>query len=187
MTSMIHSWSKPEPFFIEFGGGYLHGDLLSGDTDKLPEILFLHGTEGESRRDFLLLRQTLLEQYGISSCAFDFMGHGNTSGKPAAGSLQERAAQAGDIIDACFDLQPLSIVAAGTSAEVALLLTESFSIRHLVLLNPNPAGDYKPVDGITRRIVEIPVEHGQTLASMNNNPALLAKVAGLIKEALRGG
>jgi pimeloyl-ACP methyl ester carboxylesterase len=187
MNSMIYSWSKPEPFFIEFGGGYLHGDLLPGDTDKLPEILFLHGTEGESRRDFLLLRQTLLEQHGISSCAFDFMGRGNTGGKPAAESLQERAAQAGDIIDACFDLQPLGIVAVGTSAEVALLLIKAFSIRHLVLLNPNPAGDYQPVDGIIRQIMEIPAEHGQTLASLNNDPALLAKVAELIKETVRGG
>jgi pimeloyl-ACP methyl ester carboxylesterase len=181
---MIYYWSKPEPFFIEFGNNYLHGDLLPREADKLPEILFLHGAEGGGRGEFLLLRQVLLEQYGISSCAFDFIGYGSTGGKLLPLHLQERVAQTTDIIDACFDLQAFSIVAADISAETALQLTKSFPIRHLVLLNP--VRDYQSARDIPCQIVKIPVEPQQTLPFLNNNPALLAKIAGVIKDTLGG-
>lgn len=179
---MMYSWIKPEPFFIEFGDNYLHGDLLPRDSDTLPEILFLHGEQHEGRGEFLLLRQVLLEQYGISSCAFDFIGYGSTGGKRHPLHLQERVAQASDIINACFDLQAFSIVAADISAEVALSLTSCFPVRHLVVLNP--VRDYAAACSIPCQIVETPVDPLQTLAFLNDTPAFVAKAAGIIKDTL---
>lgn len=131
--------SQVEPFFIEFDNTYLHGDLLPGDYTRCapPDILFLHGgMESEDRRSFLLLRQILLNRHQLSSCAFDFIGHGSTGGELNVTTLQQRTQQAADIIDACFDSQPFSVVAVGMGAHTALRLLEAFPIRNLVLAVP---------------------------------------------------
>ncbi len=131
-----------EPFFIEFEQTYLHGDMLLGDTSMQPDLLLLHGQHfSQSRSRFFMLRQFLLKQYGLSSCMFDFMGHGNTSGDGSMSSLQHRTRQAQEIIDACFDSQPFSIVAVGQGAYTALQLTEMADVRHLVLLSPEISSD----------------------------------------------
>lgn len=138
MVAVADNLCNLEPFFIEFEQSYLHGDMLPGESgDLLPHILFLHGEKpDEDRRQFLLLRQLLFKQYGLSSCVFDFIGHGNTGGDRRESSLQQQTQQAVDIMDACFDGQPFSIVALGTGAYTALKLMELASVRHLVLLAP---------------------------------------------------
>lgn len=138
MMAVAEKLCSLEPFFIEFEQSYLHGDMLPGEYgDALPNILFLHGEEhDEDRRQFFLLRQMLFKQYGLSSCVFDFIGHGSTGGDWRESSLQQRTQQAGDIVDACFDGQPFSIVAVGMGAYTALKLMEMASVRHLVLLVP---------------------------------------------------
>jgi pimeloyl-ACP methyl ester carboxylesterase len=138
MVAIADKVCSLEPFFIEFEQSYLHGDMLPGESGGLlPNILFLHGDEqDEDRRQFFLLRQLLFKQYGLSSCVFDFMGHGSTGGDKQASSLQQRTQQANDIVDACFDGQPFSIVAVGMGAYTALKLVEMASVRHLVLLVP---------------------------------------------------
>lgn len=182
MCVMKYSWSKPDPFFIEFGNHYLHGDLLPREAVKLPEILFLHGEQDSGREEFAVLRQVLLDQYGISSCAFDFIGYGSTGGRRLPIHLQEREAQASDIINACFDLQALSIVATDISAETGLYLTEFFPIRHMLVLNP--IRDYKSITNPPCRIVEIYISPDQTLSFFNRTPSLIAKVADIIKDTV---
>ena len=171
------------PFFIEFGESYLHGDILSRDIDVPPDVLCLHGNAAEGRRSFLLLRQVLLEKYAISSCAFDFTGYGSTGGKPLHNEqyVQEYANQAADIIDACFDSQPFSIVAADSSIQVALRLAEAFPIRHLILLNPPAYWNETKVDWHN---ITMPAGTLQTLTYLNSEPRLLLKVATLVKDSL---
>jgi pimeloyl-ACP methyl ester carboxylesterase len=138
MFAIAGNFGVLQPFFIEFDQTYLHGDmLLDEDTDAAPSILFLHGTEQtDDRIQFFLLRQFLFKQYGLSSCTFDFIGHGRTSGAWQDSNLQQHIRQANDIVDACFDSQHFSIVAVGMSAYTALKLTELAPVRHLVLLAP---------------------------------------------------
>lgn len=127
-----------EPFFIEFGQAFLHGDmLLDKQEGDLPEILFLHGgVPEEDRLQFHLLRQILLKQYALPSCAFDFIGHGSSGGEWGESSLRERSFQATDIVYACFDSQPFSVVAVGMGAHVACKLLDVVPIQNLVLLSP---------------------------------------------------
>lgn len=138
MTFIADNLFQPEPFFIEFEQAYLHGDMLfKENTDDPPDILFLHGAGlAEDRSRFFLLRQVLLSQYGLSSCSFDFVGHGSTGQDVQGSSLKHRTQQASDIVDACFDSQPFSIVAVGMGAYTALRLTEICSVDNLVLLVP---------------------------------------------------
>ncbi len=142
MPTLVYKLLQPEPFFIEFGQTFLHGDILLEESidksmDTPPTLLFMHGgSSSEDRRDFLLLRQLLLSRYGLSSCSFDFIGHGSTGGELHNSTLEQRTQQASDIISACFDSQTFSIVAQGMSAHTAIQLSQSFSVDNLVLLAP---------------------------------------------------
>lgn len=152
--------------------------MLPKDMEEPPEVLCLHGGGAEGRSSFLLLRHILFEKHAVSSCAFDFYGESFDM------SQQDHLNQASDIIDACFDSQPFSIVAADVSAWVALQLAESFPVRQLVLLNP--AGGWNKDTRTPCQTIGMPVESAQTLAYMNTQPDLLLKVVHLIKATLQG-
>lgn len=129
--------NKAEPFFVEYEQTYIHGNTLSTEKTQAPDVLFLHGeAPTEDRNVFWLLRQILLDQYGISSCAFDFVGHGTTGGQWDDSCLNARTEQAAIVVNACFDSQPLTVVANGMGAYTALKLVEMFSIDSLVLISP---------------------------------------------------
>lgn len=128
---------KVEPFFVEYGEAYIHGNTLGVGKKRPPAILFLHGEEtSKDRNVFLLLRQLLLGRFKITSCAFDFVGHGATGGNWGETSLSSRTEQASNIVNACFDSQPFTIVGIGMGAYTALRLTELFPVESLVLVSP---------------------------------------------------
>lgn len=138
MQAIDKSLLRGEPFFIRFEQTFLHGDVLfKASNDESPDILFLHGAAtSDNRNDFFLLRQILLSQFGLSSGAFDCIAHGSTGGELYDSSLEHRTKQCSDIIDACFDSQPFSIVAVGMGAYSALKLSELFAIENLILIVP---------------------------------------------------
>lgn len=137
MTFDFTASAEVEPFFVEYKQSYIHGNTLGPEKESSPTILFLHdGKQSEDRSVFLLLRQTLLEKYTMSSCAFDFIGHGTTGGCWAKSSLASRTEEAANVVNACFDSQPFMVVAIGMGAYSALKLTEIFPVESLVLISP---------------------------------------------------
>lgn len=155
--------------------------------DAPPELLCLHGVEQEGRRAFLLLRQVLWEKYGISSCAFDFAGYGSSGGTalPFAHGVRDYLEQASDIVDACFDSQPFSIVAADEGTQVATRLGSLFPVRQLVLLNPLEHWQNVMVTPPCETLV-IPTETPHTLGHLNITPAALLQSANVIRDNLLG-
>ncbi|MGB0848728.1 MAG: YqiA/YcfP family alpha/beta fold hydrolase [Thiolinea sp.] len=138
MQELLENEKVIEPFFIEFKDDFIHGNVItaSGNSDA-PEVLFIHGCNPvENSSDFLVLRQMLAEKYLVSSCAFDFPGHGNTGADWGESTIELRTAQSVDIINACFDSQPLSIVASGLGAYTAIKLTQLVTVNNLILLVP---------------------------------------------------
>lgn len=137
VTLNVMGLSGMEPFFVEYEDNYIHGNTFGVEAECVPAILFLHGGEkSDDRNVFLLLRQTLLNRYAITSCAFDCIGHGTTGGKQEDSSLSSRTEQAANIVNACFDSQPFTVVACDMGAYTALKLTQLFPIESLVLINP---------------------------------------------------
>lgn len=102
---------------------------------KNSSILFLHGAGNSDRTRFTKMRELLAEQ-GVSSCAFDFIGHGETSGDLLSSSLQQRTEEALAVIKALALKQPLTIIAASMSGYTAIKLTELVSIDTLIFLAP---------------------------------------------------
>jgi len=78
----------------------------------------------------------LLARKGITSCSFDFIGHGETGGSLAGSSLESRVNQASAVIDSQALAQPLSIVASSMGGYVAIKLAELYKVENLILLAP---------------------------------------------------
>ena len=137
MNILAEDKFDPQAFFIEYANTHIHGDVLDRVEDTAPKILFLHDEDKSSARDdFKLLRQLLLNQYDLSSCAFDMIGHGETSGEWGSTSLEARTEQTNDIVNSSFDCQPFSIVAMGLSAFTALKMVSVADVSNLVLITP---------------------------------------------------
>jgi pimeloyl-ACP methyl ester carboxylesterase len=59
--------------------GLLKGDIYHATIEKNSNVLFVHGGGLRGRKGFEAIR-TKLAFHGISTYAFDFVGHGDTSG-----------------------------------------------------------------------------------------------------------
>jgi len=95
----------------------------------------LHGAGNAHRGDFRLFREQLLN-HGISSAAFDFVGHGDTGGELKSSSLLSRTRQACSVVDSLNIQQPFSVVAASLKAYTAVKLLEYYQIKNVILLVP---------------------------------------------------
>lgn len=109
--------------------------LLQGDTyEQGCDTLVLHGAGKSSRTRFSLLRENL-NDHGIASASFDFIGHGKTGGEILGTSLHGRTKQAAAVIRYTC-IEPLTLIAASMSAYTAIKLTKIFSVNNLILLVP---------------------------------------------------
>ncbi|BES66351.1 hypothetical protein SANA_27900 [Gottschalkiaceae bacterium SANA] len=119
---------------VPFQQNRLLGDMMS-KSDQC-ELFCLHGAGTSDRFRFDRLRERLFMK-GVSSCAFDFVGHGETGGELTHSSLRERTEMAAEVIRTCRAKdQPLVIVAASMSGYTAVRLLEEFDVRLLVLIVP---------------------------------------------------
>ena len=170
------------PFFITFERSYVHGDILSSEADTTPHILCLTGKDNTGKQSFNALRHFLHEQYALTSCAFDFITQENSPLSTGLFREQHALNQTSDIIYACFDSQPLSIIAADHSARIALQITQRFWIKQLILLNP-PLTLHVPHTVHCHSIL-LPSATTPTFHYLNQQPTLLNQVGRLIGNCL---
>ena len=123
----------PHLFQVNFGSNTLIGDVLGPKNS--PRVLVLHGAGNSNRDRFRTLREELFAE-GISSAAFDFVGHGDTGGDLKNSSLSSRTRQACRVVDSLNLQQPISVIGASMSAYTSVKLLEHFQIKSLILLVP---------------------------------------------------
>lgn len=117
-------------FQVPFGEYELKGDSYRSGC----EAIVLHGAGKSSRMRFVRLRE-LLNDRGIPSSSFDFIGHGETGGDISESTLHGRTDQAAAVIrHTC--IEPLTLIAASMSGYTAIKLTEIFSVSNLILMVP---------------------------------------------------
>jgi hypothetical protein len=124
-----------EGFTVAYGATPLCGDWLRVGAAAFPAVLCLHGAGRSCRRSFLPLRRHLYGQ-GLDSCAFDFVGHGQTGGALEGQTLAARTAQACRVIDTQALAWPLTLVGISMGAYIALRLTAIYPTAALVLIVP---------------------------------------------------
>jgi len=133
--SPVFKVKRPEPsiFKVEFKDHVITGDLLM--ENDYASVLILHGGGNSSRSKFCYLRERLYNK-GVGSCAFDFIGHGDTGGSLKHSSLLERTEQACTVIDSQPIRQPLTIIGASMGAYTAVKLLHRYPVENLILLVP---------------------------------------------------
>lgn len=127
-------------FPLPCGDHLLHGDQLHCAQPR-THLLLLHGAGNGQRAPFLPLRQTL-QQQGIASTAFDFVGHGDTGGSLTGSCLAHRVRQAETVLVASgLHTQPLALLGSSMGAYIAIRLLGDIQCSHLILQVP---GAYTP-------------------------------------------
>jgi pimeloyl-ACP methyl ester carboxylesterase len=117
-------------FELPFGPSLLRGDRYPGDC----RAIVLHGAGQSSRERFSRLRRSLNEK-GLATAGFDFVGHGETGGSLPGSTLHARTDQAAAVIrQTCHE--PLTLIAASMGAYTAIRLLEAFAVENLILLVP---------------------------------------------------
>ncbi len=119
-------------FSVPFENTHLIGDTFG---EGAASILCLHGAGMSDRSRYASLRQTLADR-GHSSCAFDFLGHGETGGDITSSSLEKRTRQAEAVISAQKLQMPLTIIAGSMAGYNAIKLTEILSVESMILFVP---------------------------------------------------
>jgi hypothetical protein len=118
---------------VDFGAHTVIGDVFSRNDSS--RVLVLHGAGNSNRGRFQMLREQLYAK-GISSAAFDFVGHGDTGGDLKSSSLRSRTRQACRVVDSLNWKQPFSVIGASMSAYTSVKLLEHYQIKTLILLVP---------------------------------------------------
>jgi hypothetical protein len=118
---------------VYFQGHTLVGDIVS--QNSTADLLILHGGGNANRHRFESLR-TRLFSMGISSCAFDFIGSGDSHGDMGKTSLESRTQQTCKVIDAVQMRNPFSIIGASMGAHTAIMLLQYYEIENLILFVP---------------------------------------------------
>ncbi len=124
---------KRELFAVRFNKTKLIGDIIPAGAKT--SVLILHGSGKSNRLRYDYIRFPLAED-GIATCAFDFIGHGETGGNFESTSLKKRTQQAVAIIGQLKLSQPLGLLGGSMGAYTSIKLTEIFQVDRLVLTVP---------------------------------------------------
>jgi pimeloyl-ACP methyl ester carboxylesterase len=130
MQDLLNEISRQRIFQVEAETCTLIGDIISNSAP--PQVLILHGAGNANRGHFRLFREQLLI-HGMSSAAFDFVGHGDTGGELKSSSLLSRTRQACSVVDSLNIQQPFSVIGASMGAYTAVKLLEYYQIQSLIL------------------------------------------------------
>ncbi|MGO4391894.1 alpha/beta fold hydrolase [Variovorax sp. M-6] len=122
-------------FQVPFRDVVLHGSVTRGTSGSAPRTLALHGGGRSTRQGFQPLLTSLAER-GHSCAAFDFSGHGESSGDLADSSLSHRAEQALAVVEHLRMRRPVSMIASSMGGHVACTLIDSLAPTALVLYCP---------------------------------------------------
>jgi len=109
------------------------GDVL-GDGGAV-DLLVLHGAGQSCRARFREIREALWGA-GITSAAFDCIGHGDTGGVLRQSSLRSRTEQACRVLDSLPRAPGFSILGASMGGYTAVKLTERYPVASLLLIGP---------------------------------------------------
>ena len=132
MTTQIHAFSFPAGAETISAAVYTQRNFI-----PRPEFIFLHGA-GIGRKERILDLAEPLIRRGHDLLAFDFSGHGASTGELKKGSLERRVNEATETILRYGALPPRALTICGSSmgGYVALKILQTHSVDKLILFCP---------------------------------------------------
>lgn len=124
-----------EDFSVASGTQVLRGTTTNNPAGDVPGVLALHGGGQSSRRGIQYLLAGLARA-GLASAAFDFSGHGESTGQVEGSSLNERMAQAMAVAGHVAPGRALSLIGTSMGGHIACSLIERLRPSGLVLFCP---------------------------------------------------
>ncbi len=109
--------------------------LSKKENIDLPKFVYLHGA-GIGQKERVNSISLPILNSGINILAFDFSGHGESTGELKKSSLQKRVNEAKEIIDHFASKEPLTICGSSMGGYVSIKLLEHFKIDTLILFCP---------------------------------------------------
>jgi esterase/lipase len=124
---------EKETINLDYEGHIIVADIMP--VGSMPQVICMHGAGTSGKVGFEQLRQMLAEN-NISSCALDFLGHGETGGNVYESSLKKRTEQVELIIQKTKATMPLIVMGSSMGGYNAIKLTELYPVSLLVLFAP---------------------------------------------------
>jgi len=124
-----------DDFSVPSGAHTLRGTITGSAAGDAPRLLALHGGGQSSRRGIQYLLAGLARAR-VASAAFDFSGHGESTGQVEGSSLNERVAQAMAVAGHVAPGRPLSLIGTSMGGHVACSLMEWLQPPALMLFSP---------------------------------------------------
>lgn len=124
-----------DDFSVPSGAHTLRGTITGNAAGDAPRLLALHGGGQSSRRGIQYLLAGLARA-GLASAAFDFSGHGESTGQVEGSSLNERVAQAMAVAGHVAPGRRLSLIGTSMGGHVACSLVERLRPPALMLFCP---------------------------------------------------
>jgi pimeloyl-ACP methyl ester carboxylesterase len=137
----------------------LVGTIFSNKTPVgTPNFVFLHGAGLSTKEKIFNIAKPIIKN-GIDVLAFDFSGHGESTGKLKKSSLFKRVNEAKEIINQFASKKPLTLCGASMGGFVAIKMLEFCEIDKLILLCPalyDTKAYHVPFDDGFTEIIRVP-------------------------------
>ena len=124
-------------FSMKINKEIIAGTIFSKDNINIPpQFVFLHGAGSGVKERVLSIAAPIINHH-INILAFDFSGHGESSGELKKGCLEKRVHEAKLVMHQfCLEEKPLIICGSRMGGFIAIKLLEFFKISTLILLCP---------------------------------------------------
>jgi pimeloyl-ACP methyl ester carboxylesterase len=120
---------------FQVGSHTILGHTITNREDNEPRMLFVHGG-GASNKERLLPFAIELAEQGVASFAFDFSGHGESTGTLKESSLYRRALEATAALNYLQGPKPHVLCGYSMGGHICLELLKTNDIDTLVLFAP---------------------------------------------------
>lgn len=149
---------KIEKITLRTNDGLLFGDVYHSSKEEKAKVICVHGGGLQGRESFVAIR-TALAPEGVTSYAFDFVGHGETGGDTSSSSLEKRVNQITEILKNLNFPHPVTLIASSMGGYIALKVSEIYPIDTLIMFAPAV---------YTKDVFSVPF--GDTFSSMIRSP-----------------
>lgn len=125
-----------KPFLFKIDEENIACTILANKANiNPPKFIFLHGA-GNGKKERIHNISLPIIASGLNILAFDFSGHGESTGELKKCSLQKRVNEAKEMINSFASEEPLIICGSSMGGYVSIKLLEFYKIDSLILFCP---------------------------------------------------